>query len=109
MLALSRKCVPCSSISGPKTCWPGLSRKQALPEFVPSGLEVALVYASDNDALGAAFRGGPVALAYSRYDEVTKQAVHTEYLRSISAYWIGGEYRVPGEFVVAAGVKPPPT
>ena len=72
-------------------------------------MEVALVYASDNDALGAAFRGGPVALAYSRYDEVTKQAVHTEYLRSISAYWIGGEYRVPGEFVVAAGVKPPPT
>ena len=71
-------------------------------------LEVTLVYASDDDALGAAFRGGPVALAYSRFDDATKQAVHTEYLSSIAAYRIGEEYRIPGEFVVAVGVKPPP-
>ena len=71
-------------------------------------LEVTLVYASDDDALGAAFRGGPVALAYSRFDDATKQAVHTEYLRSIAAYRVGEEYRIPGEFVVAVGVKPPP-
>jgi ubiquinone/menaquinone biosynthesis C-methylase UbiE len=69
-------------------------------------LEVKLVYASDDDTLRAAFRGGPVALAYSRFDVVTKQAVHTEYLRSIAAYRIGDEYRIPGEFVVAMGVKP---
>ena len=71
-------------------------------------LEVTLVYASDDDALGAAFRGGPVALAYARFDDATKQAVHTEYLSSIAAYRIGEEYRIPGEFVVAVGVKPPP-
>ncbi len=71
-------------------------------------LQVTLVYASDDDALGAAFRGGPVALAYSRFDDATKQAVHTEYLCSIAAYRIGEEYRIPGEFVVAAGVKPTP-
>ena len=71
-------------------------------------LEVTLVYASDDDALGAAFRGGPVALAYSRFDDTTKRAVHTEYLRSIAACRSGGEYRIPGEFVVAVGVKPPP-
>ena len=71
-------------------------------------LEVTLVYATDDDALGAAFRGGPVALAYSRFDDAAKQAVHTEYLRSIAAYRIGEEYRIPGEFVIAAGVKPPP-
>ena len=71
-------------------------------------LEVTLVYASDDDALGAAFRGGPVALAYSRFDDATKQAVHTEYLHSIAAFRVGGEYRIPGEFVVAVGVKPPP-
>jgi ubiquinone/menaquinone biosynthesis C-methylase UbiE len=33
-------------------------------------LEVTLVYASDDDALGAAFRGGPVALAYARFDGI---------------------------------------
>ena len=69
-------------------------------------LEVALVYASDDDALGAAFRGGPVALAYNRFDDATKQAVHAEYLRSIAAYRIGEGYRIPGEFVVTVGVKP---
>ncbi len=71
-------------------------------------LEVTLAYATDDEALGAAFRGGPVALAYSRFDDATKQAVHTEYLRSIADYRAGGEYRIPGEFVVAVGVKPPP-
>ncbi len=71
-------------------------------------LEVTLAYASDDDALGAAFRGGPVALAYSRFDEATKEAVHTEYLRSIAAYRSGEEYRIPGEFVVAKGFEPSP-
>ncbi len=71
-------------------------------------LEVTLAYASDDEALGAAFRGGPVALAYSRFDDATKQAVHTEYLRSIAAHRIGGAYGIPGEFVVAVGVNPSP-
>ena len=70
-------------------------------------LEVKLVYESDDDALGAAFRGGPVALAYSRFDDATKQAVHTEYLSSIAAHRIGDAYGIPGEFVVAVGVNPP--
>jgi len=88
-----------------------LARSFAEAEFTDirsERLEVPLVYASDDDALGAAFRGGPVALAYSRFDDATKQAVHTEYLRSIAAYRVGEEYRIPGEFVVAVGVKPPP-
>ena len=72
-------------------------------------LEVTLVYASDDDALGAAFRGGPVALAYNRFDDTIKKAVHTEYLRSISAFRVGEEFRIPGEFVVSVGVQPPPT
>ncbi len=70
-------------------------------------LDVDLIYARDDDALGAAFRGGPVALAYDRFDHATRQAVHTEYLHSIAAYRIGEGYRIPGEFVVAAGVNPP--
>ncbi|MCH8182071.1 MAG: methyltransferase domain-containing protein [Proteobacteria bacterium] len=68
-------------------------------------LEVTLIYSSDDEALAAAFRGGPVALAYNRFDDATKKAVHTEYLRSIAAYRTGEGYEIPGEFVVAAGVK----
>jgi ubiquinone/menaquinone biosynthesis C-methylase UbiE len=69
-------------------------------------LKIELVYASEDEALRAAFRGGPVALAYNRFDEATKEAVHAEYLESISAYRNGAGYLVPGEFVAAAGRNP---
>ena len=69
-------------------------------------IEVELAYASDDDALGAAFRGGPVALAYSRFDEATREAVHAEYLQSIDDFRRDSGYRIPGEFVVARGVNP---
>jgi ubiquinone/menaquinone biosynthesis C-methylase UbiE len=71
-------------------------------------LQTTLCYASPEDALGAVFRGGPVALAYSRFDAATRRAVHAEYLDSIAAYRTGGGYRVPGEFVVAAARAPFP-
>ena len=69
-------------------------------------LEVGLAYASEDEALRAAFRGGPVALAYSRFDAPTREAVHAEYLSSIEPYRDGAGYRIPGEFVAAVGVKP---
>jgi len=71
-------------------------------------LEVTLAYASAGEALGAAFRGGPVALAYNRFDDATKQAVHAEYLDSIAAYRNGEGYEIPGEFVAVVGANPPP-
>ena len=71
-------------------------------------LRTTLRYASPEDALRAVFRGGPVALAYSRFDEATRRAVHAEYLNSIAAFRAGDGYRVPGEFVVAAARAPLP-
>jgi SAM-dependent methyltransferase len=69
-------------------------------------IAVDLVYADDEEALGAAFLGGPVALAYGKFDEATKQEVHQEYLESIADYRDdSGAYRVPGEFVITSGVK----
>ena len=47
-----------------------------------------------------------MALAYNRFDDATKQAVHSEYLDSIAAYRDGEGYEIPGEFVVVAGVNP---
>jgi ubiquinone/menaquinone biosynthesis C-methylase UbiE len=71
-------------------------------------LRTTLRYASPDEALRAVFRGGPVALAYSRFDEATRRAVHAEYLNSIAAFRAGDGYRVPGEFVVAAARAPLP-
>jgi ubiquinone/menaquinone biosynthesis C-methylase UbiE len=64
-----------------------------------------LEYASADDALGAAFAGGPVALAYSRFDEKTRAGAHAEYLGSIEPFRTGTGYRIPGEFVVARGER----
>jgi ubiquinone/menaquinone biosynthesis C-methylase UbiE len=63
-------------------------------------IETTLDYASPDEAIGAAFAGGPVALAYSRFDGATRDAAHIEYLDSIAAYRRGAGYAVPGEFVV---------
>ena len=69
-------------------------------------LSTTLAYPSAEAALAAVFRGGPVALAYSRFDAATRQAVHAEYLDSIAAFRVGDGYRIPGEFVVAAARLP---
>lgn len=71
-------------------------------------LSSTLVYESAADAADAAFVGGPVALAYSRFDESTRAAARDEYLQSIAAYRVGEGYRVPGEFVVGCGEKATP-
>ncbi len=63
-------------------------------------------YDTADDAIGAAFIGGPVAMAYSRFDERTRFEAHAEYLDSIEAYRVGDGYSLPGEFVVASGRRP---
>lgn len=69
-------------------------------------LGVTLEYPGEDEALGAGFAGGPVALAYSRFDEATREAAHAEYLASIAPYRHGAGYRIPGEFVVALARVP---
>jgi hypothetical protein len=82
-----------------------LAQAFAAAGFVDVRLErlaTVLRYACAGDALAAAFRGGPVALAYSRFDDATRRAVHAEYLASIASFRAGDGYCIPGEFVVAA-------
>lgn len=64
---------------------------------------VTLDYPDEASALAAAFAGGPVALAYARFDEPTRNEAHSEYLASIAPYRVGTGYRIPGEFVVVSG------
>lgn len=66
---------------------------------------VNLHYPSDEIAIMAAFAGGPVALAYQKFDEQTRDEAHAEYLNSISEYRSSNGYQIPGEFVVARGIK----
>ena len=73
--------------------------------IVSDRLSTLLPYASPEEACGAAFAGGPVALAYSRFDARTRQAAHAEYLAAIAAYGTGEGYAIPGEFVVVRGDK----
>jgi ubiquinone/menaquinone biosynthesis C-methylase UbiE len=68
-------------------------------------LSTSLLYASAEEACGAAFAGGPVALAYSRFDARTREAAHAEYLSAIATYGTGEGYAIPGEFVVVRGDK----
>jgi hypothetical protein len=70
-------------------------------------LSSILHYNSAEEACGAAFAGGPVALAYSRFDAGMRDGAHAEYLDSIGTWRAGDGYDVPGEFVVGTGVVPP--
>jgi ubiquinone/menaquinone biosynthesis C-methylase UbiE len=67
-------------------------------------LPTTLHYRSGDDACGAAFAGGPVALAYSKFDASTRADAHAEYLASIESWRTGTTYDVPGEFVVGRGI-----
>ncbi len=69
-------------------------------------ISTILHYDSANEALGAVLQGGAMALAYSRFDDSTRDEVHTEYLASIEPYRKGSAYQVPAEFVVTSGRKP---
>ena len=68
-------------------------------------LNSTLHYANAADACAAAFEGGPVALAWSKFPDDVKATARAEYLASIESYRSGDGYAVPGEFVVARGVK----
>lgn len=68
-------------------------------------INTLLVYKDAKEALGAAFDGGPVALAYHKFSTAIKEEVHTEYLSSLAPFRKGEGYEVPGEFVITAASK----
>ena len=66
-------------------------------------ISVPIVFPTADAAVGAAFVGGPVALAHSRFDEPARESAYAEYLESIEQYRQGEAYHVPGEFVAVVG------
>lgn len=69
-------------------------------------ITTTLVYADADQACEAAFVGGPVALAWSRFDADVRERVRRCYLEAIAPWRDGAAYRVPGEFVVVSAKLP---
>jgi SAM-dependent methyltransferase len=69
-------------------------------------ITTTLRYPSAEAACAAAFVGGPVAMAYARFDEQTRAEAHADYLATIEPFRHGRGYAMPGEFVVVRGVRP---
>jgi ubiquinone/menaquinone biosynthesis C-methylase UbiE len=68
-------------------------------------IETKLMYTSAEEACEASFLGGPVTMAYTRFDENTKVEAKLEYLKSVEAYKTENGYAIPGEFVIGIGIK----
>lgn len=65
-----------------------------------------LYYESAGQACDAAFVGGPVAMAWSRFDAETRRRVQARYVDAIEPWRDGQGYRIPGEFVLLVAKKP---
>jgi ubiquinone/menaquinone biosynthesis C-methylase UbiE len=63
-------------------------------------LSTELLYENGDAAAEAAFAGGPVAMAYSRFDDATRASARAAYVSSIASYRDGEGFRIPGEFVI---------
>ena len=70
-------------------------------------IAAVLSYPDADEACDAAFVGGPVAMAWSRFDDKIRAQARAEYLEAIAPWRNLEGYRLPGEFVVAAGNVPP--
>jgi SAM-dependent methyltransferase len=65
-----------------------------------------LDYDNADSACDAAFSGGPVALAWSRFDATVRARVRQRYLQAIDGWREGAvAYRVPAEFVIVSAER----
>jgi len=93
----------------------GLGQRGALARLCAgAGLQViverrtadTLEYANADDACDAAFAGGPVALAWSRFDANVRVRVRARYVKAIEPWRVAHGYRIPAEFVVVSAASP---
>jgi len=65
-----------------------------------------LDFADADEACNAAFVGGPVALAWSRFSAEVRARVRARYVASIETWRRKTGFRIPGEFVIATATAP---
>lgn len=83
-----------------------LCRSVGLIDCSDQRLAGTLEYADGHQACEAAFAGGPVALAWQRFDKPTRERARARYLDAIAPWQQDGGYRVPAEFVVVSAMAP---
>lgn len=66
----------------------------------------SLIYADAAEACAAAFAGGPVAMAWSRFGATVRERVQARYINAIASWRDGEGYRVPAEYVIVAAQRP---
>jgi SAM-dependent methyltransferase len=74
-------------------------------ELTDAGFGELHVERSDDEVCEAVFEGGPVALAYGRFDPPTRRATQEEFLSSIAAFRNASGYAIPAEYVLASSVR----
>jgi ubiquinone/menaquinone biosynthesis C-methylase UbiE len=83
-----------------------LCRAADLEVLTEQRLATQLEYADASQACEAAFVGGPVALAWSRFDATVRTRVCQRYLQAIEPWRHGAGFRIPGEFVIVHAAVP---
>lgn len=79
-----------------------LCTRAGFADVAQQRFDAALAFPDEQAACDAAFVGGPVALAWSRFDTGTRARVRARYLDAIAPWREGSGYRLPGEFVVVS-------
>lgn len=69
-------------------------------------ITTSLDYADADEACRAAFVGGPVALAWSRFADDARARARARYVEALAPWRAGRGYRVPAEFVVLVAEVP---
>jgi ubiquinone/menaquinone biosynthesis C-methylase UbiE len=69
-------------------------------------ISTTMAYSDAREACDAAFVGGPVALAWSRFSDEARARARASYLNSIEEWRVGEGFRIPGEFVIARATAP---
>jgi ubiquinone/menaquinone biosynthesis C-methylase UbiE len=67
-------------------------------------ISTTLTFADATEACNAAFVGGPVALAWSRFSDEVRARVRAGYLHAIESWRHGRAYDIPGEFVIVGAI-----
>lgn len=83
--------------------WALLASRAGLELGALRRVALELSYRDADDASDAVLVGGPVALAWSRFDAATRERVRRRYLDAIARYrHADGGYRIPVEFVIVS-------
>lgn len=83
----------------------GLCEKAGFHAVTQHRKKATLAYADADQACDAAFVGGPVALAWARFEPEVRARVRARYLEAIDPWREGRAYRVPAEFVLVSALR----